>query len=446
MRRLVPLASLILLASSVLTYSGAQTQPAPAQKNVRSKEALVFEALRTEVRFEKDGTGTTHVSAGVLVQSESAVQQFGLLSLAYIKTNEDLTVEYVRVRKPDGRLVTTPPEDFQDMASEVTRLAPMYSDLREVHIPIRGLAIGDRLEYAVRTRLHTSLIPNQFGFAYNFFKTGTMLDEELDVNVPADIPVKVKSADVQPTVRTEGERRIYTWKASHEGEGAEETDPLADAPPPPVEIGSFQTWEEVGRWWEPLEEERAVVTPEIRAKALELTKGTTTDEEKVRAVYKYVATQFRYISLSFGIGRYQPHAALDVLDNAYGDCKDKHTLLEALLKAVGIQAYPALINSSRKVEPDVPSPAQFDHVISVVPLGDRTVWLDTTTEVAPFGFLMVNLRDKQALVMPPGKPASLVTTPAEPPFQMTDRWQIDGKLGSEGVLDAKITRAVRGDL
>ncbi len=43
-----------------------------------------------------------------------------------------------------------------------------------------------------------------------------------------------------------------------------------------------------------------------------------------------------------------------MLQNGYGDCKDKHTLLQSLLKAENIQSYPALISSYRDVDPDVP--------------------------------------------------------------------------------------------
>ena len=74
------------------------------------------------------------------------------------------------------------------------------------------------------------------------------------------------------------------------------------------------------------------------------------------AIYSFVSTQYRYIGISFGIGRYQPHAADDVLSNNYGDCKDKHTLLASLLQASGITLYPALISSSWKLDPDIPSP------------------------------------------------------------------------------------------
>ena len=194
-----------------------------------------------------------------------------------------------------------------------------------------------------------------------------------------------------------------------------------------------------------LKKTASVPTPEVRAKAAELIKNAKTDAEKVQAIYDFVALKFRYVSISFGIGRFQPHAAEDVLKDAYGDCKDKHTLLAALLKAVGIEAESALINSALKLDPEVPSPGQFDHVISLVPLVDGPAWLDTTTEVAPFRYLTYNLRAKQALVVRPGKLAVLMTTPADPPFESSQEVTVDGKLGEDGTLDATLRWVFRDD-
>ena len=68
------------------------------------------------------------------------------------------------------------------------------------------------------------------------------------------------------------------------------------------------------------------------------------------------ARSVHYVGVAFGVGRYQPHAASEVLTNQYGDCKDKHTLLASLLAAAGIKAYPVLVNSSHRIDPAVPSP------------------------------------------------------------------------------------------
>jgi transglutaminase-like putative cysteine protease len=135
----------------------------------------------------------------------------------------------------------------------------------------------------------------------------------------------------------------------------------------------------------------------------------------MRLLYGYVSTQFHYIGIAFGIGRYQPHSASEVLANQYGDCKDKHTLLASLLTAVGIPAYPALVSTTHDVDLDVPSPGQFDHVITVVPRGSGLTWLDTTAEVGPYQYLVPSLRDKRALAIWKDKPAVLISTPADLP-------------------------------
>jgi tetratricopeptide (TPR) repeat protein len=131
--------------------------------------------------------------------------------------------------------------------------------------------------------------------------------------------------------------------------------------------------------------------------------------------------------------------------NQYGDCKDKHTLLASLLNAAGIRAYPALISSTRDIDADVPSPGQFDHVITVVPQGTGLVWLDTTTEVGPFAYLVPTLRDKHALVIPDDKASTLMTSPADPPFQAVQAFRMEAKLNDNGTLEGKAEHTFRGD-
>ena len=161
---------------------------------------------------------------------------------------------------------------------------------------------------------------------------------------------------------------------------------------------------------------RAAPDAAIQAKADELTHGLTTDDAKVDALYNYVATQYRYIAVSFGIGRLQPHSAAEVFRNQYGDCKDKHTLLQAMLAAEKIEAEPVLIGTGVRGNEALPIPSQFDHMITLVKLKDHEVWLDSTPEVAPSRMLMGGLRDKLALAIPAEGDARLVRTEAALPF------------------------------
>ena len=92
----------------------------------------------------------------------------------------------------------------------------------------------------------------------------------------------------------------------------------------------------------------------VKAEAAALVKGKTDDMAKVKALYDYVSRNIRYVSLSFGLGRIQPHAASEVLANGYGDCKDKNTLLAALLDAEGFHSTSVLIGSHMKLDPGHP--------------------------------------------------------------------------------------------
>ncbi|HEX8893818.1 MAG TPA: tetratricopeptide repeat protein, partial [Terriglobales bacterium] len=214
---------------------------------------------------------------------------------------------------------------------------------------------------------------------------------------------------------------------------------------PSVQLTTFESWQQVGDWYAGLEKDRRQPSDAIRAKAAALVGGKTADREKVKALYDYVSADFRYVSLSFGLGRYQPHAASEVLANGYGDCKDKNTLLAALLAAQGFESTSVLIGSQHKLDPDVPSPSQFDHVITRVLVDGQQIWLDSTNGVAPFRMLAYPLRDKQALAMPPGGTPELVRTPANLPFDSFDKSRIDGSLNETGKLTGHFAASVRGD-
>ena len=145
---------------------GAKPNPTPDY----SKEAFSIEKLRTVARFENDGTSSRTVMGEVRVRSEAGVQQWGVLSTGYSSANEQVEIGYVRVRKADGTVVETPADSAQDVTSEVMRAAPMYSDYHEKHLAVKGLGVGDVLEYQVTTRLLKPLIPGQFWFAFRLRK------------------------------------------------------------------------------------------------------------------------------------------------------------------------------------------------------------------------------------------------------------------------------------
>jgi len=428
-------------------HAASQASAAKQSAPDYSQEPIVIEQYNTSVRFENDGTGERDVTARIRVQSDAGVRLLGQLAFGYSSANEQIDVRYVRVRKLDGSVVTAAPSAITDMTGAVAREAPVYTDLKEKHITVPDLAPGVTLEYEIDTHLVTPLAPGEFWFDHNFIRSSIVLDDRLEINVPEGRKIDLESAPNMPyQTASKGGRTIYTWKRSNltlpsdNDSQKPDTDKLPD-----VQLTTFKSWEAVGRWYAGLEKGRTDPSPDIRAKTAALIEGRTTELEKIQALYEYVSKSIRYVSLSFGVGRYQPHTAAEVFANQYGDCKDKHTLLASMLQAAGIPSNAVLISYEHKLDPSMPSPAQFNHMITTVPIGKELIWMDATAEVAPFRLLASPLRKKLALVVPPDGDAKVVETPADPPFLSTQHVEIDASVSDLGKLTGQVHYTVRGD-
>lgn len=149
---------------------------------------------------------------------------------------------------------------------------------------------------------------------------------------------------------------------------------------PFLQISEFSTWGEVVRWAEPLYAVADPLPAAVREKAEALTAGLTDPDAKAVALLQFVQQEIRYLGMELGAGSYRPSPPGDVLARRFGDCKDKALLFCTLMRAVGLEAYPALLHTDyvRTIVDWLPSPHAFDHVIACVPKGDDYAWVDPT--------------------------------------------------------------------
>jgi tetratricopeptide (TPR) repeat protein len=447
----------LIAQSSAVPAAGTKSDATTKQDF--SQEPYVYEYIHASMRYENDGSGTREVQARVRVQTPAGLNSAGQLIFQYNALDEQVEIRSVRVLKPDGSTVTAGPETVQDLSAPVTREAPMYTDARQKHVTVPGLAVGDVIEYDEVINAKP-LLAGQFWQIWNFEQRMITLDEQLDLNVPADRTVKIKSPEgIEASNHVEGNRRLFHWATTNL-----KTPPPVDIfkdfkfdaikllggerplAPPRVLFSTFQSWAEVADWYAELERDRRIPTPEIRTKADEIARGEQTDAAKAQALYYWVSQNVRYVSLSFGVGHYQPHAATEVFSNRYGDCKDKTTLLEAMLEAEGLHAHAVLANSMVDVDPDVPNPLQFDHAYTFLQVAGKDTWLDSTLGVGPFGYLLPQLRGKEALVVSEKRPTALRETPRDFPFTVEYRVGVNGTVDVNGALDSTVELRTRGDL
>jgi len=189
--------------------------------------------------------------------------------------------------------------------------------------------------------------------------------------------------------------------------------------PPGGSGGGLQSWSEVANWYNGLVRGRRDPSAEMRQKVADLTAGITDPLDKMRALASFVQNDVRYVAVELGIGGYQPHFAADVFRHRYGDCKDKATLLSAMLQLAGIESYYVIINTERgSITADTPPNLGFNHVILALRLtggigsasllatqsygdSDRLLFFDPTDELTPFGGLSGPLQANFGLLVTP---------------------------------------------
>ena len=222
------------------------------------------------------------------------------------------------------------------------------------------------------------------------------------------------------------------------------------------------TWQSIGLWYQQLSQDRLASTPEIAAKAQELAAAQPDFYSKSEAIAEFVQKQIRYFVIEMGIGGYQPHFASDIFHNRYGDCKDKATLLSAMLSSVGIHSALMMVDHRRGViDPDAPS-IVGDHMIAAIEIpsgynsprlrsvvtaktGRRYLIFDPTWEQTPFGQLEHGLQGSYGILME-GEQSQVIQLPVLPPDLNTIRRTASFQLQPDGSLQGSVTEKRFGDV
>lgn len=170
------------------------------------------------------------------------------------------------------------------------------------------------------------------------------------------------------------------------------------------EEASVKDWKEFGMWQkDKLLFGRDVVSEETKGKMDKLVEGVEDPKQKARLIYEYMQNKTRYISVQVGIGGWQPSLAKEVDELSYGDCKGLTNYTKALLKTQGIDSYYTIVEAGENgLDLDESFVAlQGNHVILTVPFEDENVFLECTSQKAPFNYLGDFTDDRKVLMVTP---------------------------------------------
>jgi Domain of Unknown Function with PDB structure (DUF3857)/Transglutaminase-like superfamily len=238
---------------------------------------------------------------------------------------------------------------------------------------------------------------------------------------------------------------------------------LSFVPPGGAAGKTFANWRDMGIWYNELTRNRHDATPEITQKTVALTGSMATPLEKMQAIANFLQRDIRYVAIELGIGGVQPHPAPEVFAHRYGDCKDKVTLMSAMLKSIGVDSYYVIINTERgTVMPETPAHVGgFDHAVLAVKLPEsvssssiaaviqhpklgRLLFFDPTDELTPFGRLSGPLQANYGLLVTPDG-GELTELPLLPTTMNGVRRTAKLSLSATGTLTGDVTEERVGD-
>ncbi len=427
----------------------------------RIKRAEVFESGDAvilldagETTVHLDGTMECILHEQILLRTWDAVDAYGVIELTYTETLETLEVIYGRTVLPDGEIIDVETSDIVYSRYSEGGESEAYGALKTVSLQMPALSPGVVIDYAYQQVLVVPTFENEIYDYWYFEWWDPVLQSEYVVDAPAemDLAWRVGKRALDPEIQTSSDRVRYVFRA-------ETIDPLSSEPNMPDEVAiesyvalsTIDAWEEVSSWWWNLASESWVETPDIAAQAESLTAGCVTDDERIAALYNYVARDVRYVGLGLGTSGYEPRAASETLSTKYGDCKDQTALLISLLHASDIEAYPLLMNAANGFRLDwsePPMPITFNHAIVAIPRADGTwQYVDPTCSLCTSenGGSFLWERDGLLIVPDPNRFDVRVAIPSGDPVENLVRCTLEGSLSASNAMSWKADIECRGE-
>ena len=411
-------------------------------------EAYVYLLDDGVVRFEADGRARRTYRQVVQILSQDGVDAWGELSFSYSGSREKLTLNWARVLRPDGTVVSARPTHEQESDVPAALEYPVYSDTKVHRATLGGLAPGLLVDYSYTVEAREPVMPGDFFTSWSVTTGRPTRRSRFIVDVPASLAPRIRERNLafaRTTTVAHG-RRVYEWAA-------------ADVPKPPlrepfasdsdgflqdVAVAAPLGWDDVARWYAGLVRDRFDVTPELDARLAGLVKGAATALDSLRAVHRWVTQDFRYVSVALGIAGYRPRPPADVLATMYGDCKDKATLFVALARRMGFRADPVLLSASGGVDTLLPSVSQFDHMIAVVERPGGRLFADLTADDIPLGQLPSPEYGQFALIVHADGRGEAVTLPLDSAAANLASDSLTGSVTPDGVFAGRLVTTLTG--
>lgn len=362
----------------------------------------------THYTLQRDGRYTTDKDLEWRLNNQQAVEQMGQIPLQF-SSLQSLDVLEAYTLTPKGQKVYAHSDGIREQLFPASQGATMFDDRRIKTVVFPSLSVGAHLVMRVRITAKEAVFPGHF---FEFAGALPPFDRqsfEVSLQAPADIKVKLSANKMEGGEEKSNDPTLRRWRwyqTNIPARAPEMGAASAHGVIPHVALTTFESDAQIAQAYWNRAQDKVKVTPNVQKLADKVTRGIADRRGQAEALYRWVSQNVRYVAIHLGFGSVVPHSADEVLQAGYGDCKDKSTLLSALLSAKGIASQAALVNIGNVywIPPLAMPTTVFNHLITYLPEWD--LFVDPTPGKAEFAVLSSTLAGKKTLVLGEGDRAT----------------------------------------
>lgn len=360
-------------------------KPDQKSQEIATSDAPVVILLNDQqVRFER-GKVALYNEIAIRIQNEQGLAA-GNISIPWQPATDEVTVNKLLIRRGNQVIdVLQSGQSFTTVRRETNLEAATLDGQLTANIQPEGLREGDVIEIATTTERSDPVLQGHVESMFAVFAGLPIVQGRARVTWPQEMKVKTRRSPLLPEPKRTSEGRTQALQLVVHG--IEPPTPPKNAPPRfglgyYAEASDYGSWAEVAALMRPLFQQASTISPggPLRSEVDRIRREGPTDEARTELALALVQKRVRYVALLMGNGNYRPATAEETWSRRYGDCKGKTALLLALLRELGIQARPVLVNSTfgDALPQRLPMLGVFDHVIVEATVGGQSYFLDGT--------------------------------------------------------------------
>ncbi len=331
---------------------------------------------------ENVAAGELYVRIVKELKTAEGVQDGSTIAVDYDPAYQTLLFHQISVVRGGASSSRLSPGAVSLLRRETDLESSMLDGSLTASFVLKDIRPGDRIDYAYTVRGRNPVFGNLFADSFTHGWTFALGRERVRVLCPSSRPLGFRDigAGAEPRISHAGATTEYLWEFSDLAPVlSEDRTPSWHVRRPWIEVSEFSDWAAVDRWAQPLYPP-ASLPSELARLAADWSTKLTKPEDRLQAALDYVQQQVRYVGIELGDGSYRPRSPRTVFEERFGDCKDKSYLLCALLSRLGLEAHPVLVSTWARslLAERLPSPYAFNHVIVVVTLEGKRVFVDPT--------------------------------------------------------------------